>query len=281
MKTIVQLKKDLEFNCGLTNLIEVLKNLAVAQYKILEQKIKPFEVFYEAVKDFFAGIDVDKINHPFLKPTAPLAVIAITSDAGFLGGINVQVINTALLELEAKEGKLIVIGERGKLYAQENSPYPFVSFGGIVEEERYSQAMQLRNYLFKKIVEGAFKNIKVVYPHPVSFTVQRVSVVGLLAFPFLQEVKKRRIETEIIWESDIRRVIEYLGYLWIGRRLYDLFGLSKLAEFSARYVHLEESLQKLKEMENKLRLQYFRARHEMIDKNMRELFSARILYGKA
>ena len=74
-------------------------------------------------------------------------------------------------------------------------------------------------------------------------------------------------------------VIEYLVYLWIGQKFYDIFGLSRLAEFAARYVHLEESLHKLKEMDGKLKLQYFRIRHELIDRNMRELFSARLLYA--
>jgi F0F1-type ATP synthase gamma subunit len=84
---------------------------------------------------------------------------------------------------------------------------------------------------------------------------------------------------DIILESRIEDILEYLTYILMGQRLYEIFGLSRLAEFSARFVHLEESNQKLKEVDKKTRLEYFRVRHELIDRNMRELFAARLLYA--
>jgi len=278
MRTLSQLKKDLEFNKSLSSLIEVLKNLAVAQYKILEQKIKSFKELDSAVLSFFELIDIDSIKHPFLKPSDnPKIIIAITSDTGLLGGLNMQIVNIAISNLK-KEDKLIVIGERGKLYASDFG-VKFVSFSGIIDEERFSQAMQLRDYVFSQMRKENFSSIKVVYPHPVSFTVQKVMDVWLLPFSFLKDIKKEKKFKEIIYESSIDDILKYLAYIWVGKELYDIFGLSRLAEFAARYIHLEESLQKLKEMNEKTRLQYFKVRHEIIDKNMRELFSSRILFG--
>ena len=288
MKTLASVKKDLEFNCGLSSLIEVLKNIAVSQYRILEHRIRVFEKFMLSINTFFEFIDFSQTNHPFLVNQAkPQAVVAITSDSGMLGGLNMQVVTKAIVELEKSPGQLIVIGERGKIYVLE-SGLPFVAFPGIKDEDRYPQAMQLRDYLITKALKGAFGNLKVVYPHPVSFTVQRVEMVTFLPFsPTLagetgQSEDRLAVASggkDIILESRLDDAIEYLIYLWIGQRLYDLFGLSRLAEFAARYVHLEESLQKLKEIDVKLRLEYFRIRHELIDRNMRELFSARLLYA--
>ena len=47
---------------------------------------------------FFAMLNVNSIAHPFIRPkeTAPLGVIAITSDKGLLGGLNNRVMNVAL-----------------------------------------------------------------------------------------------------------------------------------------------------------------------------------------
>jgi ATP synthase F1 gamma subunit len=282
VKTLATIKKDMEFNRGLSSLIEVLKNIAVSQYHALEQKIKSFEKFLLTAESFFDFIDFTKVNHPFLNPQEkPLGVVAVTSDSGLLGGLNMQVVTVAISELEKMPGKLIVVGERGKSYARESN-IPFVAFSGIKDEERYSQAMQLRDYLAGKVLEGSLGALKVVYPKPVSFTVQHVETVSFLPFsPSLQkqpQAMKQEL-SEIILESDLGDIVEYLVYQWIGQKLYEIFGLSRLSEFAARYVHLEESSQKLKEMDNKLRLQYFRIRHELIDRNMRELFSARLLYA--
>jgi F0F1-type ATP synthase gamma subunit len=109
----------------------------------------------------------------------------------------------------------------------------------------------------------------------------------LTFFPWLPEFlarqqqnpAKTQVTGNVIFESSITDIVEYLIYLWMGQRLYDIFGLSSLSEFAARYVHLEDSLRRLKEMDGKLKLQYFRVRHEIIDQSMRELFSARLLYN--
>lgn len=282
MKTLLTIKKDLEFNNNLSSLIEVLKNIAVSQFRALEQKIITYKNFFEVIEIFFEFMDIPSIRHSFLNPeNKSQMIIAVTSDTGLLGGLNMQIIATAVRELEGIPGKFIVIGERGKIYARE-SGIPFVAFGGIKDAERYSQAMQLRDYAINKIIENSIGYLKIVYPIPVSFTVQRVETICLLPYApvCLQQAKLKETPLDVIFESDINDIVEYLIYLWIGQKIYEVFGLSRLAEFAARFVHLEASLQKLKGVDGKLRLQYFRFRHELIDRNMRELFSARLLYAR-
>lgn len=281
MKTLVSIKKEVEFNTGLSSLLEVLKIIAVSQYRSLETKISSYEKFLLAIDSFFNFIDIQNIDHPFLNPkNRRQVVIAVTSDSGLLGGLNAQVVNAALGELGKMPGRLIVIGECGKTYASETG-VPFTAFSGVREEERASQAMQLRDYIFNKLLEEEVGNLKVIYPRPISFTVQHVEMAQFLPYILSNQHEGRtaNVFTDIIMESSPADIIEYLIYLWIGHRLYDIFGLSRLAEFAARFIHLEESSQKLKGMISKLQLQYFHVGHELIDRNMRELFSARLLYA--
>jgi len=246
----------------------------------LEQRIKSYEKFSTALKTFFEFIDIKGIGHPFLNPREKnQLVIAVTSDTGLLGGLNRHVVATALAALSEIPGKLVIIGERGKMFARESN-IPFVTFGGIKEEERYVQARQVRDYVVARVIKEGIGYLKVVYPRPVSFTVQRVETVSFL--PYVSSDKEgleKETIREVIMESSVGDILEYILYLWMGHKLYEIFGLSRLAEFAARFVHLEESSQKLKDMDAKLQQQYFRVRHELIDRNMRELFSARLLYA--
>lgn len=280
MKTLSVIKKDIEFNKGLASLIEVLKNLAVSQYRALESRIRAFEKLTFGIEGFFELIDTSIVRHPFVNSGGnPLAVIAVTSDSGLLGGLNMQIVSHAIFELEKTPGSLIIIGERGKAYVRD-SRIPFVGFPGISDEDRYAQALQLRDYVVAKALKGQIGPLKVVYARPISFTVQHVEVVSFLPFkPSAENIPGAGSLQDVILESNLSDVVEYLVSMWMGQRFYEIFGLSRLAEFSARYVHLEESLQKIKEMDSKMRLQYFRVRHELIDRNMRELFSARLLYA--
>jgi ATP synthase F1 gamma subunit len=282
MKTVSALKKDLEFNSGLSSLIEVLKTIAVSQYRALEHRLKSYEEFLRTIENFFRFLDINSVDHPFLKPKKNTQIIvAVTSDSGLLGGLNVQVVGNAIRELDKIPGRLVVIGERGKIYARE-AAVAYTAFSGIKEEARFAQAMQVRDYLIKKIAEEQFGHLKVIFPYPVSFTIQRVETSQFLPFLPTRGTSGPASAfsfSDIIFESEPSRIVEYLVYLWMGQKLYEIFGLSRLAEFAARYVHLEESAQKLKELDKKTRLEYFRVRHEIIDRNMRELFSARLLYA--
>jgi ATP synthase F1 gamma subunit len=281
MKTLAIIKKDMEFNSSLFSLIEVLKNIAVAQFKILERKIRSFDKFMSTIENFFELIDTNRLVHPFLNPQGrPQAVVAVTSDSGLLGGLNMQVVNRALYELSEIPGKLIVIGERGKMYARENG-VSFVAFSGIKDDERYAQAMQVRDYILNKFISGDYGYLKVVYPRPVSFTVQCIEVASVLPYAPAQRNPAQSLGAlpDMLLESNPNYIVEYLLYLWIGHKFYEIFGLSRLAELAARFVHLEDSSQRLKDMEKKIKLEYFRVRHELIDRNMRELFATRLMYA--
>ncbi|MCQ9205868.1 MAG: F0F1 ATP synthase subunit gamma [Omnitrophica bacterium] len=280
MKTLAKIKEDLEFNKGLTALVETLKTIAVAQYRSLEKRIKLFEEFTPAVNGFFEHIDVERVDHPFLRPKKESQIaIAITSDSGFLGALNVQVVDAALAELEKISGKLVVIGERGKIYVR-GTGMPAAYFPGINDENRYEQARQLRDYIIEKVLSDGFGYVKVIYPKPISFTVQRVEAVTLLPYSSDAGGFKQNFMADTIMESSPDKAIEYLVYLLLGHKFYEIFGLSRLAEFAARYIHLEESAQKIKDRDKKTQLEYFRVRHELVDRTMRELFAGRAIYAK-
>jgi F0F1-type ATP synthase gamma subunit len=239
-----------------------------------------FKEFQPVVESFFEMIDLDRVKHPFISPKGSAqAVIAVTTDAGFLGGLNMKVVSAALDEAGAMPTTMIIIGERGKMYVR-GTKHRMVGFPGIIDEERHGQACQVRDYIFEKVLAGEYDTVKAVYPHAISFGVQRIEMATFLPFRPKEKKAPRPEGQDIILESRLGDMIEYLAYLWMGEKLYNIFGLSRLAEFSARYVHLDESSEKLKEEDKKVKMEYFRVRHELADRALRELISGRYVRGK-
>ncbi|MFH1045542.1 MAG: FoF1 ATP synthase subunit gamma [Candidatus Omnitrophota bacterium] len=282
MKAISAVKKDIEFNTSLHSIVGVLKSIAVSEFHLLEQRIRTFEQFSAALETFFDLVNLELVQSPFVSPgNRPTAVVAVTSDQGLLGGLNNHVMMAALNELGGKPGKLVVVGERGEVFVREHN-ISAVVFPGIKDEYRYAQAMELRTHLANEVRAGQIGALKIIYPRPISFTVQRVEMLQFLPY---RPANRKELAPEdyawmhTIWESHPNDMVEYLLYLLLGQKLYEVFGWSRLAELAARFVHLEESSQKLQELNRKLRLEYFRIRHELIDRNMRELFAARSLFA--
>lgn len=279
MAVLSVLKKDIEFYDSFHSLTEVLKTIAVSHFHALEKRLRTFGEFIASIESFLNLIDVENISHPFTRPSvdAP-GIVAITSNAGLLGGLNMQVLSAAFTELRGA-GKLIIVGERGQEYARE-SGISFVGFPGIEDEYRYSQAMELRDYLIREAGSGRLGLIKVFYPRAISITVQRIEVLPLLPvteWPGNRE--KKSPPQDIIMESTPQEMVEYLAYLWIGQKLYEVFGFSRLAEMAARFIHLEQSSQEIERVQKELTFKFIRLRHEIIDRSMRELFAAKVLYG--
>ncbi|MBP6920564.1 MAG: F0F1 ATP synthase subunit gamma [Candidatus Omnitrophica bacterium] len=280
MRLLSAIKKDLEFNMNLYNLLEVLKEIAIAQYKILEKKLKVFEKVFPALGAIYDMLGMADVDHPLLHLSGkPAGIVCVTSDAGLLGGLNMSVMSQAIREAQKNKARLIIIGEKGQMYAQE-SDLEFVVFKGVKDETRYEQAAELRDYIMQEEMTGKLGELKIVYPYALSIVSQQVKTLALLPFNRQEQISSRQDKavTDLILESPVGDVLEYWTNLFLGQKFFQAFGMARLAELAARFSHLENSKGKVDALNKDLKLQYFRTRHELIDKNIRELFCARLAF---
>ena len=279
MSTLVRLKKDLDFNVELVSLIDVMKGIAASEFQELQKRKEHFHKrFLESFASFFELIDFGKVEHPFGRVTTErMGIIMVTSDEGFMGGLNTHVINSALAERQ-KDAELIIIGERGAAYLK-GVGEKFEFFPGITEENRYKLAVDIKNRIIQESNAGRIGKVILSYPFPISFTFQRVELVTILPCTELFEKKKdvKADSEEVILESRLEGIIEHLVAEWITHKLYEVFEDSKLSEFAARTIHLEQSYQELSQLKNILQYQYTKEKHSFIDRGMRGAFASQLL----
>ncbi|MBI3617637.1 MAG: F0F1 ATP synthase subunit gamma [Candidatus Omnitrophica bacterium] len=292
MQSIQKIKEEMHLNVDMAELMEILKGIAVSEYWALLKKRGRFKRFMDAFNGFFDILDFSSLDHPFARNTGKLAILMITSNEGFMGGLNTRVIEHALAHPEADDAALIMVGEQGAVRL-EALKRPFKGFEGIVLDRSYDAARELRNYIVEEVRKGTFQRLLIFYPKSISFMVQRVEELRVLpcAGLFQKRSKASLLEQQrelpppeevegLIIESSLHEMIQYLVETWIVQKLFEIFEESKLAEFSARTVHLEESFQLLQEKGKGIRFQYLRSWHESIDKGMRDIFSAQIIRRK-
>ena len=281
MKLSVQkLKQKLQSNNNLAELLDVLKGIAIARFQDLDRKKERFSKYHEAFEGFVKFIDFRSTANPYTSEKGYLGIIMITSNEGFMGGLNTRVINTALDQAGSKinTASLMVVGEQGATYLR-SIGHLFKEFPGIITEERNEGALKLKDYIVQEALAGRLSRLICVYPKPVTFMVQNIDVITLLP---CREIFEQEAQTndEIIVESSLNDMIKYLVESWITQKLFEVFEASQLAEFSARAVHLEESYQTLQEKGKKIQYQYFRSVRESIDKGLRDMLAARMLVKK-
>jgi F0F1-type ATP synthase gamma subunit len=182
--------------------------------------------------------------------------------------------------MKDSHNQLIIVGQQGQNFVHGLNLF-FKGFLVGEDEERYLRALQLRDYILGEVLNGRMGPVKVLYPYAQSIQVQNIMEIDLL--PCTKWSGKDGVAwdesgEDILLESYPKDLVEYLVYLSMGQKFFEILQFARLAEFAARTVHLEDSSEKIKAIDSKLKLKYFRARHEIIDQQMRELFSARSLY---
>ena len=285
-----ELRKELEFNGDLIQLIETLKNIAAAQYYMMEREKLRFDEFMDAFSGFFRVVDLVEVEDPLVQVVSDvLGIVVVASDAGFMGGLNGGVLQGAMDAQGARPNdkvSYVVIGDKGAT-GMDDRDRPFKFFPGIDRETIYEQALVIKDYLVAEVLARRMGKVVVIYPKPVSFSSQTIETIDLLPCGELfdrsadSEVARRvggkgivAEARKVLVESSFSDMTEYLAGAWVTSKLYEVFEDSKLAEFSARALHLEGSLQKLQKEYKKVKQRCFKASHELIDKGMRESFGA-------
>lgn len=285
-KSLAKLKAEMVFNADLTRLVDVMKGVATAQFFVMQHKRVPLEKYSAALEELFSFYDFRAIEHPFVHMIGERKLIVmIATDSGFLGGLNMKVM-TAGLRLAGEDTKFAVLGERGANYMRENGK-TFDAFPGInPDDSRFELQDKVVDYIFKCVQEDHIGRVILVHPHAVSFTAQRIESLNLIPCPMFHKGKPDELPDPVkaaknaIMESSPEGMIESLTRYWMRQRMTDIFEDSKMAEFGARTMHLEESFNTLKNLDKQLKLQFFKARREKIDQSLRETFTSQLVCEK-
>jgi ATP synthase F1 gamma subunit len=217
----------------------------------------------------------------------------ITSDSGFLGELNMSVVNYGLAQYKSDD-LLTVVGKEGVRYIGEQG-INYTSFSGIDDDISYSLVVKLRDHIVKQFFDKKLSNTVIVYPHFISFAVQKIEQFQLFPCRFLfpQESGSGRSGLgqsgllkigpgeKIILDCPLKSIVEYMVKVWVGQLIHLIFWESKLSEWAARVMHLERSSNEIRDQQKKLRLQYFRTMHERSDKSTREIFVSRMALLKS
>jgi len=263
------------FNKNLGDLIEVMKMAATLQFNQFRVHEEPAENFYTLLNEAYNAFPSDALKKSFPKPSKnlPGIMVLISPDGGFLGELNTLLINR-LLDSKRPEDEVVVLGQQGINYLSEFKAN-FTSFESPGEKLDPQKIGLLRDYLVKRFFNQEVSHINVVYSRFVNISVQQPEMEVLLPLERKPEVEDKK--KEIVIEPNIRLAMEGWIKLWLDFRFYYIFWSSKLAEFAARIMHLEGSVQELTRINQNLRMEYFKYLHGLSDKSIRELSSARVL----
>jgi ATP synthase F1 gamma subunit len=276
MIPVARLKSNLQFNKNLGDLVEVMKLAATSQFNQFRQKQEPSVEFIRLLNDVFGVLLSSGINHDLLTPKEglPSLLLLVSSDEGFLGELNFLLVNK-LLNTRKTRDLIAVTGQQGANYLKEIQ-VDFTFFDSPGEKIDVQLLGKIRDHLFSQYFNRSVGKVYVVYSRFLNITSQQVELDALLPLSRRSSATDKPLPNLLI-EPNPDQVIEGWIKAWLDFRLLQIFWSAKLAEFAARIMHLEGSVQELGKLNNNLRMEYFKYLHGLSDRLIRELTAARLI----
>ncbi|RLG33834.1 hypothetical protein DRN98_03415 [Methanosarcinales archaeon] len=282
MRPLARLKEDIDFNKNLSDIIDILKiasSIQLRQFQ-LQEKIEN-EEFDKGLIECAELLRLKGIRHPFFETKeGPLYIVIVSSDEGFLGELNILLVNTGLNQRRNREDFILVLGEKGASYL-EDMKESFLFLEGVSDEISEKEVVSISKFLIKEYLDKNISKILIVYPKFVTISSQVITVETLLPLGIILREERVTLDKEqLLIEPSEEEVIEGLVNLWFKFHIFKILFSSKLSEFSARVMHLEASSQELSQINQRLKFEYFKNLHIMSDNSIRESSATKNIWKK-
>jgi len=275
-----KIKSDLEDISELVEIIQVLKDVADTKFADLAGRKDRFMRFGESFVEYFRMISLSEVRHPLVSnDNEKVAIVAITSEAGFMGDLNAKIVRAVCAEVEKYEDCVVIpVGRKGAekiAFLKKSSKV----FEDIEEVGLYEMAIRIKDYLIEEMINDRLGKALVIYPWSKSFNIQKPRIVKLLPCDELLTKQQEFVDSieQVILESDALDIIGYLADMWLVCRIYEMMHDTQISEAAAQSQQLEASVQKMKKDKKGIAAAFGKAKKGDIDKSMREVFTSRMM----
>ncbi|HZD03115.1 MAG TPA: F0F1 ATP synthase subunit gamma [Actinomycetes bacterium] len=221
-----------------------------------------------------------RLDHPLLERRAEVraaAVLVVTSDRGFAGPYNANVLRTAeelvaRLREEGTEPRMYVVGRKGVSFYRFRQRPLTRSWTGFSDLPRYDHAREVAETLLGAFLEGEVDEIHAIFTDFVSPMVQRP--VAHRFIPLVVEEGSERPPQPIpmyVFEPDPEGVLDALLPRYIAARVFTAMLESAASEQAARRRAMSAATDNAEELIEVLTRQYNQARQAAITQEIMEI----------
>jgi F-type H+-transporting ATPase subunit gamma len=220
------------------------------------------------------------LEHPLLERRAEVkaaAVVVLTSDRGFAGPHNANILRTAeellaRLRGDGIEPRMYVAGRKGVSYYRFRRRELTESWTGVSDAPRYDDAREIADAVLHAFLEHDIDEIYMIYADFVSAMVQRPRAVRVI--PLVVEEGEERPPQPLpmyVFEPDVESVLDALLPRYVAARIFTAMLESAASEWSARRRAMSAATDNAEQLTEALTREYNQARQAAITQEIMEI----------
>jgi F-type H+-transporting ATPase subunit gamma len=274
MASLKELRRRIRSIKGTQQIFKAMEMVAAAKLRRAQTRALAARPYSMKISEMLANLSgaASDLQHPLLRAreVKTTALVLVTSDRGFAGAYNANMIRTAEHRLRAAEPgslKLVCIGKKSRDYFRRRR-YPVLSAHADLPREASLEFVRtLTQELTELYVSGQVDRVEVQYTQFVNALTRRV-----LTETFLPVGSgAQSSDTNAIFEPDAESIFAELLPRYATAKLYAAMADALASEHSARMVAMGSARKNAGELVDALTLQRNRMRQASITKELAEI----------
>ena len=224
------------------------------------------------------GANAKGQGSPFLKANGceTKAFITLSGDKGLCGGYNSNICKLTMSKIEDKEkSHLIVVGKKGVDQFRSRGYEVSKVVTDISEAPTYADAKEIATYVTDKFLKGEIGEVYLSYTAFKSTIQQEPQMVRLLPLD-IQNIETTKSESNepsdlLVYEPSPEAVLGYVIPRYVADVIYGALCEAAASENGARMTAMDSATENAQEIQDKLSIQYNRARQAAITQELTEI----------
>ncbi|MEW6509689.1 MAG: ATP synthase F1 subunit gamma [Bacteroidota bacterium] len=208
-----------------------------------------------------------------------IALIVVTSDRGFCGAFNANLLKAAVAHAEAqpdetgtgKALKIFSIGKKGTDFFTKRQYNIASRRVGLFARLDFTAAKEIAGEVTEGYLRGEYDRVDIVYNEFKTVAQQRIVIEQYLPIPQSDTGRRGGPAAEYIYEPGRHEILLSLIPRHLNFQLWRVLLESNAAEEGARMAAMENATENARELITSLQLQYNKARQASITKELLEV----------
>ncbi len=267
-----------------------MKMVAAAKLRRAQMNVMSARPYAAKMKELLVHLAAQAEDRPgsLLVPREQIKnslLIVVTSDRGFCGAFNSNVIKAAVEHINKEvdtpgapePAGVVCVGKKGADFFVKRQYLVREKRIGIFNQLAYSEAQSLARSLVAGYQAGEYDRVEIIYNEFKNVAQQKIVIEQFLPVPAEavkeEDDKKKRRPTDYIYEPSAERILGALVPKYLDFQIWRILLESYAAETGARMAAMENATENASELIQTLQLQYNKARQAAITKELLEIVS--------
>lgn len=281
MSSTKELRTQIRSIKSTQKITSAMEMVAASKMRKAQERMYAARPFAERIKRVIGHLATahPEYRHPFMekREVKRVGLIVVTSDRGLCGGLNVNLLKSAVSSInqwhkQNIETDFCVIGNKGEAFFRRHGGNVIASATQLGDAPQLTDLVGIIKVMLDAYQDKKIDELHIVYNQFVSTMVQRPQMQQLLPLVAQTEDKAKHY-WDYIYEPDAREVLELVITRYIESQVYHGV-VENLASFqAAQMVAMKSATDNAGQLIDELQLVYNKARQAGITQELAEIVS--------